>query len=187
MSFQFRQANTPKVLSDVREGLSEIGFCAYMENQPEIRFYHLVRCPLCLVVPLDHPLARHEQVKFEEIGQYPLILSVDQTHYTENLLYSKGIEPIIACRMGEDRSIANLVSCGFGLSILPYDRQLLASGVVLVPIDDADAYRDFFMVVSKNRMLSAAAKQFMDHVLTIIENFEYQCGKARETKKISII
>ena len=163
-SFQFRQANTPKVLDDVREGLSEIGFCAYMEDQPEIRFYPLFRCPLCLVAPKNHSLAKCSSVTLEEIGQYPLILSVDQTHYTETLLQARGIEPVIACRMGEDRAIANLVSCGFGLSILPYDPQLLACDIALVSIQDPQAYRDFYMVVSKNRMLSASAKHFFDYV-----------------------
>lgn len=165
LHFQFRQVNTPNVLEHIQEGLSEIGFCAYMEDRPEIRFYPLMECPLCLAVPPEHPLAERKSIRLEEVAPYPLILSVDQTHYTEELLRSRGLEPIVVCRMGEDRSIANLVASGLGASILPYDPQLSVCGVRLITIRDTS--RAFYMVVSKTRSLSATAKQFVDFVLKI--------------------
>ena len=119
LTFQFRQSNTPAILTDVREGISELGLCSYMEDQPEILLYPVVRCPLLLLAPPGHALARREQASLQEISRHPMIFSVDKTHYIENLLHSQGLDPIIACRMGEDRSIANLVACGFGLSVLP--------------------------------------------------------------------
>ena len=48
--------------------------------------------------------------------------------------------------MGEDRSIANFVACGFGLSILPYDPQLEACGVSLVGV--AELKGNFLFPVS---------------------------------------
>ncbi len=169
-AFQFRQSNTPSVLNDVREGMSEIGFCSYMHDQPEIRFYPLVRCPLFLLLPRDHPLVRNQSITLRDISRYPLILSVDETRYLENLLLSRGMTPIVACRMGEDRSIANLVACGFGTAILPYDPQLTVTRAVLRPIHDACAYRDFYMVISRTRPLSSPAKLFRDYVLSAIQS-----------------
>lgn len=163
--FQLRQSNTPEILRNVLEGRSEIGLCSYMEDQPKIRFHPILRCPLRLVAPPDHPLARRDQVSLEEIAQYPLILSVDKTHYIENLLRDLGIRPIVSFRMGEDRSIANLVSCGFGLSILPYDPQLEVCGVMLVPIQDSCAYREFYLAVARSRPLSAHSKAFCRFIL----------------------
>ena len=162
LHFQFRQVNTPNVLDHIQEGVSEIGFCAHMEDRPEIRFYPLMQCPLCLAVPQGHPLAERRSVVLEEVASYPLILSVDQTHYTEELLQSKGLNPIVVCRMGEDRSIANLVASGLGVAILPYDPQLSVCGVRLVAIEGAS--REFYMVVSKTRMLSSAAKCFVEFI-----------------------
>ena len=65
--FQLRQANTPEILRNVLEGRSEIGLCSYMEDQPGIHFSPLVRYPLRLVTPPDHPLAQRDQVSLEEI------------------------------------------------------------------------------------------------------------------------
>ncbi len=169
-AFQFRQSNTPAVLNDVREGLSEIGFCSLMHDQPEIRFYPLVRCPLFLLLPQDHPLVHSASISLRQISQYPLILSVDETRYLENMLLSQGLAPIVACRMGEDRSIANLVACGFGSAILPYDPQLAVTGAILRPISDPCAYRDFYMVVSRTRPLSLHAKNFRDYVLSEVQS-----------------
>lgn len=165
LTFQFRQSNTPDILKDVREGISEIGFCAYMEDQPEIRYYPVVHAPLRLLAPLGHSLAAKSQVTLKEISQYPQIFSVDKTHYVENMMLTQGLQPIVACRMGEDRSIANLVACGFGLSVLPYDPQLEACGVALVPISDECAYREFYLAISRTRMLSSRARDFCSFVL----------------------
>lgn len=169
-AFQFRQGNTPSVINDVKEGLSEIGFCSYISNQPELRFHHLVRCPLSLLLPPKHPLSNHTSVSLQEISQYPLILSVDKTHYLESLLAGQGLEPIIMCRMGEDYSIANLVACGFGLSILPHNPQLMVTGAVLKPISDSCAYRDFYMVTSRTRILSPRAKDFRNYILSVVQS-----------------
>lgn len=168
-TFQFRQGNTPSVMSDVKEGLSEIGFCSYMSNQPELVFSPLIRCPLSLVLSPTHPLAGHTSVSLREISAYPLILSVDKTHYLENLLLSQGLNPIVLCRMGEDHSIANLVARGFGVSILPFDPQLTATGAILRPISDPCAYRDFFMIISRTRLLSPRAKEFRNYVLSQVQ------------------
>lgn len=165
IAFQLRHANTPEVLSNVLAGRSDIGLCSYMEDQPGIRFHPFVRCPLRLVAPPDHPLAQQDQVTLAEIGRYPLILSVDRTHYIENMLLGLGVRPILACRMGEDRSIANFVACGFGLSILPYDPQLEACGVSLVPIQDNCAYREFYLALARGRPLSAHSKDFCRYIL----------------------
>lgn len=167
-ALQFRQGNTPSVINDIKEGLSEIGFCSHVSNQPELRFYPLVRCPLSLLLPPNHPLADQDSVTLKEISRYPLILSVDKTHYLESLLADQGLEPIIMCRMGEDYSIANLVACGFGLAILPHNPQLTVTGAVLRPIRDPCAYRDFYMVTSRTRALSPQAKEFRSYIVSCV-------------------
>lgn len=124
------------------------------------------RCRCCC--PPNHPLANQDSVTLKEISRYPLILSVDKTHYLESLLSEQGLEPIIMCRMGEDYSIANLVACGFGLAILPHNPQLTVTGAVLRPIRDPCAYRDFYMVTSRTRVLSPQAKEFRGYILSCV-------------------
>ena len=72
--------------------------------------------------------------------------------------------------MGEDRSIANFVACGFGLSILPYDPQLEVCGVSLVPIQDSCAYREFYLALARGRPLSAHCRDFCRYILNDRKN-----------------
>lgn len=163
--FQFSQGNTPQVVEEVRDGVSELGFCAYLEDQADIRFQPILRRPLCAVVPLGHPLAQKKSVTLAETSQYPMIFSTDKTHFMEDLFQKKGLSPTVVLRMGEDYAIANLVGQRFGIAVLPQNDQLAACGVRLIPLEDQDAFRNFFLITSSNRVLSPQAKAFYDFAL----------------------
>ncbi len=158
--FQFSQGSTPRVLEEVRAGVSELGFCAYLDDQPDIRFEPILRRPLCAVVPPGHPLAGRERTSLAQVAQYPLILSTDRTHYLEDLFQAQGLAPEIVLRMGEDYAIANLVGQHFGVSLLPEDPQLAVCGVRLIPLEDRAAFRIFYLATSRTRVLSPQAQAF---------------------------
>lgn len=163
--FQLSQGNTPAILEELRSGVSEIGFCSYMDDQPDIRFEPLIKCPLCAVVPINHPLTKKKSTTFREVSSYPLILSTDKTHYIDDLLRKEGISPKVVLRMGEDRAIANLVAYNYGISILPKEDQLKACGVEMIPLEDESAYRIFYITISRAHVLSSPAKAFYQYAL----------------------
>lgn len=163
--FQFSQGNTPQVLEEVRGGVSEIGFCAYLEDQADIQFQPILRRPLCAVVPPGHPLAQKASTTLAEVSRYPMILSTDKTHFTEDLFRGKGLSLNVVLRMGEDYAIANLVGQRFGVSVLPQNEQLAACGVHLLPLEDREAFRTFYLVTSRNRVLSPQAEAFCSFAL----------------------
>lgn len=163
--FQLSQSNTPAILEELRSGVCELGFCSYLDDQPDIRFEPVIRCPLCAVVPHGHPLARQKSTTLAEVSRCPMILSTDKTHYIDDLLRKEGLSPEVAFRMGEDHAIANLVAHHYGVSILPREEQLRACGVELVPLRDASAFRIFYMATSRNHLLSTPAKSFYRFVM----------------------
>lgn len=163
--FQLSQGNTPAILEELRSGVSEIGFCSFMDDQPDIRFEPLIKCPLCAVVPINHPLTKKASTTFKEVSRYPLILSTDKTHYIDDLLRKEGITPKIVLRMGEDRAIANLVAYNYGISILPKEDQLKACGVEMIPLEDESAYRIFYIAISRTHVLSSPARAFYQYAL----------------------
>lgn len=172
--FQFSQGNTPQVVEEVRSGMSEMGFCAYLEDQADIQFQPILRRRLCAVVPLGHPLAQKASTTLTEVSRYPMIFSTDKTHFMEDLFQKKGLSPTVVLRMGEDYAIANLVGQRFGIAVLPGNDQLAACGVRLIPLEDEDAFRNFFLITSSNRVLSPRAKAFYDFALG-------ESGKLAET------
>lgn len=163
--FRFRQSNTPQILQDVKSGMSEVGFCSFLEDQPEIWFRPIVRREMCVLAPPGHPLCDQGAVSLRAVSAYPLIFSLDKTYFVENLFHRQGLVPQVACRMGEDHAIAGLVANGFGLSVVPKDEQLRACGVELLPVADPGAYRIFYLAVARSRPLTSAARAFCHFVL----------------------
>lgn len=162
--FQLYQGNTPRILQNIKDGICDLGFCSFMEDEPEIRFYPLIKRRMSVLVPSDHPLTLAASVRLEDVLAYPLILSVDRTFYLESLFRGRGLHPTVACRTGEDRTIAELVAQGFGLAILPFDPKLLFGGISFIFLDEADLYRTYYVAESVRRPPAKPAeglKKFM--------------------------
>lgn len=163
--FQFRQSDTPHILQDVREGISELGFCSYLEDQPEFKFEPVVRCEMGLLVPQGHPLTRVQSVSLADAAAYPVVLSADTTHYAENLFQQIGCKITVSCRMNEDHAMAALVANGFGVALVPWNESLKSEKVELLHLSDACAYRIFYLATSRTRLLSAHAENFRSFIL----------------------
>ena len=164
--FQFRQSDTPHILQDVREGISEIGFASYLEDQPEFKFEPVARYEMGLLAPRDHELTRQSRISLADIAQYPVVLSADTTHYVENVFQRAGLTIEVSCRMNEDHAIAALVANGFGVAVVPWNELLQNENVKLLQIDDPNAYRIFYLVTLRARILSAHAEDFRKFILS---------------------
>lgn len=158
--FQFYQGNTPSILKNIKDGICDLGFCSFVEDEPEIQFHPVISKKMYVLVPEKHPLLAHESLTLEEVARFPLVLSLDHTYYLENLFRRRNLTPIVSCRTGEDRAIAALVAQGFGLAIVPYDEQLFACGVELLPLEEADASRTYYLARSRTRTMSESARAF---------------------------
>ncbi len=163
--FQFRQSDTPHILQDVREGISELGFCSYLEDQPEFKFEPVVKCEMGLLVPHGHALTRKKSVSLADAAGWPVVLSADTTHYVENMFQQVGCSITVSCRMNEDHAIAALVENGFGVAVVPWNESLKSEKVELLHLSDACAFRVFYLATARTRLLSAHAEDFRKFIL----------------------
>ena len=163
--FQFHQGNTLSVLKNIKDGICDLGFCSFVEDQPEIQFHPVISMKMCVLAPAKHPLLSRRSLTLEDVARFPLVLSLDHTYYLENLFRHRNLTPAVSCRTGEDRAIAALVAQGFGLAIVPYDEQLRACGVELLSLDEPDAFRTYYLARSRTRTPSEAARAFWQFTL----------------------
>ena len=168
--FTFYQGNTPGIIKNIREGICDMGFCSFAQDEPEISFYPVTSKKMCVLVAPGHPLAGRRSLTLEDVIQYPLVLSIDRTYYIEDMLRRRGMTPTVACRMGEDRGTAALVAQGFGLAILPHDEQLRACGVELIPLDEPEALRTYYLACPRTRVLTGEAESFARFVRETVKN-----------------
>lgn len=97
--------------------------------------------PLCLAVPIDHPLARNLTAHPSELRGLPLIASpmdiVPSLRQTiEGVCRNAGFEPTIALEAALQQTIVSLVSEGLGVALVPRSmhRFLGLSGVRFIDL-----------------------------------------------------
>lgn len=167
---RMQEINTRQQLAPLHEGRLDLGI---MRNTPlpaDLRHQLLLREPLCAVVHWAHPLADAEQISIRALAREPFVFFDPQggtALYSEilALLHRYQIQPYITQEVGEAMTILGLVATGLGVSILPASfRHARLSDVVWLPLQEADALSEVWMVWSVTREPSAQMANMM-HLL----------------------
>jgi len=120
-----------------------------------------------LITPLDHPLARRDEVRLEDLSPYGLILPPQRltTYRLVDLIFQQRKVPFrVAIEVGGWEVIKQYVALGLGISIVTgicigdEDRGRLA-------IRNLSTYfpqRSYGVVVRKGKYLSSEARSFVD-------------------------
>lgn len=120
-----------------------------------------------LITPVDHPLARRDDVELEDLSPYGLILPPRRltTYRLVDLIFKKAKVPYrVAIEVGGWEVIKQYVAMGLGISIV--------TGICLTPNDRLAVHnlrrffpqRSYGVVIRKGKYLSPAARAFIDLV-----------------------
>jgi DNA-binding transcriptional LysR family regulator len=95
----------------------------------------------CLVAPVDHPLARLDLVKLEQLHDQPFIVRTSCENFadTTKLLSTLGIKTRPVYKTDQDDRVLSLVEAGMGLAIIP--SQPVNDRIRKVDIADLDIER----------------------------------------------
>ncbi|MEX3021121.1 LysR family transcriptional regulator [Kluyvera sp. STS39-E] len=169
---QTRETNTREQISPLTEGKLELGLMRNTELPDTLDWQVILREPLLAMIHRDNPLASQEAVSLVELGQQPFVFfdpHVGTGLYDDilGLMRRYGVTPTITQEVGEAMTIIGLVASGLGVSILPASfRRVQLQEMRWVPIAQADAVSEMWLVWSKHHELSQAAERFKQHLLT---------------------
>lgn len=92
-----------------------------MPVDPALQCVPLLRDPLMLVLPPDHPLADQEDpISFAQVAREPFLMPTDGNNYDITMLFKQhNIEPQVAFTMHDDLSLLAMAENGLGCTILP--------------------------------------------------------------------
>ena len=172
-------ARYPHVALSVREQTSEecvellrideldLAFLSVTERveSDELGLHQLISEELLVLLPVDHALARHEEVRMAELAHEQFI-SFRQGARLRELLFSAGrdaqFEPRVTLESNESHRIRTLVSRGLGVAILPRSDAIGQGAEVAVARLVAPALRrDITLAWRAGRRHSPAAHAFM--------------------------
>ncbi|CAI8763960.1 LysR family transcriptional regulator [Kosakonia sp. YIM B13611] len=172
---QTREINTREQISPLNEGLLDLGL---MRNTPlpeTLAWEVILREPLLAMIHKDHPLALRSAVSLVELAQEPFVFfdpHVGTGLYDEilGLMRRYQLTPTITQEVGEAMTIIGLVAAGLGVSILPASfRRVQLTEMRWVPIIEADAVSEMWLVWSKHHEQGSAAARFKQQLFAAVD------------------
>ncbi|MFI6485833.1 LysR substrate-binding domain-containing protein [Nonomuraea sp. NPDC050663] len=116
-----------------------------------------------LAVPLGHRLAGRTSVMIEELADEPFV-TARKGHWIRRLLdrlfAARGLTPRIVCESDEHSAIADLISTGLGVGLVPAIARRSATQApgAWIAVDSADCRRQVVLYWGAGSHLSAAAR-----------------------------
>ena len=170
----------PRVALSVREHTSDecaellridevdLAFLSVTERveSHELGLHQLISEELMVLLPIDHPLARHDEIRMAELAHEQFI-SFRQGALLRELLFSAGrdaqFEPRVTLESNESHRIRTFVSRGLGVAILPRSDAVGQGAEVAVARLVAPVLRrDITLAWRAGRRHSPAAQAFIE-------------------------
>lgn len=156
------------MIQELKERKHDIAFCSMIKNESSIKFTPILKQKFVLIVPEKHPLAAYNEIGLAETLSYPHIFFSEQSALRPAIdeLFEKYEEkPIIKNTIGEDDSIAGLVSANFGIAVVPETKMLHNLPLKIINLKSATADRVFYMATLKDVYEPPVLKKFKKYVI----------------------
>lgn len=168
--------NSADICARVGDGSADIGITYSYSAPAGVKVERIVRRPMHVLVPRDHPLATREQVTLADLASEPMALPDQQRtqrQLVDTALATQGLsmEPVFATN-----SMASLKAFALAAGTLMFISSLgsrggnLPEGVVAVPVADDTMQASVLQIVTlQGRHLPAAIVEFLGFLDRAIE------------------
>jgi DNA-binding transcriptional LysR family regulator len=122
-----RSAHASDMTAALRDGSIHLGLVWDYDFDPrsvpaDVEWVHLADDPLCVLVPLDHPVAGESEVELRELAGETWVVRSHRPPYDEaftTLCRLSGFEPRIGFATEDYLSVQGLVAAGIGIGAAP--------------------------------------------------------------------
>jgi DNA-binding transcriptional LysR family regulator len=161
------------VVSKVREGAFDIGFCGALPEEKELEYFKIAEDRIVLIVFPEHPFAKQGKISPLELENEPLILREETsgTQRTINAALARaGVEvdkhpPHLI--LGTHQAVVSAVEAELGIAFVSNlsVKKSLALGLVKeIAVEGVAVNRDFYCVYRKERLVSRLLQEFVSFV-----------------------
>lgn len=171
---QTREINTREQIAPLNEGGLDLGLMRNTLLPDTLAWQMILREPLLAMIHRDHPLAAKAGVSLAELAREPFVFfdpHVGTGLYDDilGLMRRYNLTPSITQEVGEAMTIIGLVAAGLGVSILPASfRRVQLSEMRWVPILEADAVSEMWLVWAKHHEQGTAAQRFREQLISAV-------------------
>ena len=159
------------IVDAVRNAVCDVGMVSDAVDLAGLETFPFRADPLVLVVPRDHPLARHSAVSLADVVDLPFVGLVEGSALQDHIAHHarrlvKRLNYRIRLRSVE--SVCRMVGAGIGIGIVPHTvavRCARSARVRRIALTDAWATRNLVVCVRQLAELPAPALQLVHHLL----------------------
>ncbi|MCM3762098.1 LysR family transcriptional regulator [Alkalihalobacillus oceani] len=171
ITINFHQCNTLTSLTKIKEGEVDLGLCAYMPDEPDIRFTSVLKQDLVCITSVHHPLAERPALSIEELLPYSIIRYAESAGEIQGdidrLFEECSQTPETFCTMAEEITMAGLVSSNHNncIAIVPDLDVLENFSIKKIPLNHPNAYRTIYLATSNIKPLIPCVETFFHFIL----------------------
>jgi len=163
-------------LAQLERGEVDLFFSAPPIERLGIEHVSLMMEEILLVVPPGHWLAKREAIRLSEVAQEPFLAlkpGYNLRELTDTFCQQAGFTPRIVFEGDEPVALLLLAKAGLGIACLPalVWESVPEIAVARVHIEEPLCQREILLLWSKERYLSAAAREFRDFLIAYFASF----------------
>jgi DNA-binding transcriptional LysR family regulator len=148
----------------VQSGSIDLGVVSPRPQALNLAWRSLFRQRLGVAVPCGHALSGAAAVSMTDLVNEPFVAmrsGFGMRRLLDELCAAAQFQPRIVLESATLTTTAGLVAAGLGISLMPIDGSDHAPGVSVLPLADADAYRDVGLIWDSGRPLPQPARNFI--------------------------
>ena len=136
---------------------------------------------IALAVPLEHPLAKFDEIDLEEIRPYSLIGLKPERSFMQLLepfFIMAGVTPNMALELDNPETLRKLINAGYGVSFVPQHTWVDVKGenIRFIHIRYPNCYR-YINLRWKKGYLSRGSKEFRDYLIRLFSEDLHKAGR----------
>ena len=168
VQLQLAYSRSNKIYDDALKGAIDLGIVAYPTRRAGITTIPFREDRLVLVVPAQHPLAKHRQVSIKKLAGEPLVgfeRDIPTRKETDRVLRRHGIEVRYVMELDNAEIMKRAVEIGLGLAILPEHAvrpEVRGGTLAAVQMSDEVFLRPLGIIHRTGKHFSPAAAKFIE-------------------------
>jgi len=170
VTFTLQEGAAESIGGLVQSGFVDVGVVSPRPQKANLAWRSLFRQRLGVAIPRHHRLVGVAAVSMSELADESFVAmqpGFGMRRLLDELCAAAQFQPRIALESANLITSAGLVAAGLGISLMPIDGSEYAPGLGVLPLADADAYRDVGMIWNSGRPLSRPARDFIASAATI--------------------
>lgn len=164
------------VIDKVREGVADFAIASSQDEMYDLKFEQLYDDEILLIAATDHRFARHEVVRWLDIGDEEIVMLSGNTGTRQRIdrdLADHGITVNAILEPALVPTAAALVAAGAGLGVIlsSYLPVIDTRNLVVLPLIEPTIRRPVGLITRPDKVLSPAAEEMRIRVVTALAEF----------------